>query len=108
LKQKLSKITKWAKDIMGIKKKPEVAIPMIVAKDYNQVWYEMETLRSELREMSDSSLISTVSELSQMFVSGHVDMIVEDFMITGTLDPEDRQELEQYYFFVNMDMGISV
>ena len=89
-------------------KKNDVMIPMVVAKDYNQVWYEMETLRNELKDMSDSSLISTVADLSQMFMSGHVDMVVEDFMITGHLDPEDRAELERYYFFVNMDMGISV
>jgi hypothetical protein len=103
---KLNKIKQWAVNMIGLKKK-SAAPPVITAKNYNEVYYEMETLKKELAEMNDSTLISTIAELSQMYLSGQVDMIVEDFMITGVLDPEDRQDLENYYLFVNMDLGIT-
>lgn len=107
MRNKLNKIKQWASNMIGVKK--STLLPSsVTAKNYNEVYYEMQTLKQELTEMRDSDLISSVADLSQMYLSGRVDMIVEDFMITGVLDPEDRADLETYYMFVSLDLGISV
>ncbi len=99
----LKKLTTWISSLKGTK-----TLPVSYSKDYSETWYEMETLKQSLTDLSDSDLIQEVADLCQTYASHQVGVILQDFLITGALDPDDRKDLEHFYVFVNMEMGISV
>lgn len=94
---------KWLKNM--IKTKSELPINVTMTQDYNATWYEMQTLKEELSELSDSSLVGEIAELTQMYDSGTINRILSRY--DGTLSEEDRVTLEQFYVFVNSEIGLN-
>lgn len=93
---------KWIKSMISPSKSALVSVS--IAKDYSQVWYEMQTSIDELREMDDNKLVMEVSHLCQSFASGAVVAIVSEYITQ--LNPEDREYLENFYVFVNTELGV--
>lgn len=93
---------KWIKSIISPTKSALVSVS--IAKDYTQVWYEMQTSIDEIAGMDDNKLVMEVSHLCQSFASGSVVEIISEYR--AELSPEDREYLEQFYVFVNTELGV--
>lgn len=93
---------KWIKSMISPSKSALVSVS--IAKDYTQVWYEMQTAIDELKEMDDNRLIMEASQLCQSFSSGAVVAIIGEYR--AELNTEDREYLENFYVFVNTELGV--
>jgi hypothetical protein len=93
---------KWIKNMISPSKSALVTVS--IAKDYSQVWYEMQTSIDELNAMDDNRLVMEVSQLCQSFASTAVLAILSEYR--AELNPEDREYLENFYVFVNTELGV--
>lgn len=93
---------KWIKSIISPTKSALVSVS--IAKDYTQVWYEMQTSIDEIAGMDDNKLVMEVAHLCQGYASGAVSAILSEY--ERELNTEDRKYLEQFYVFVNTELGV--
>lgn len=77
---------------------PEVKLPVMT---YTEIWYEMNTLSMEIKDMDDASLVDECVGVFANYTSEMTDSIIASFFQTGYLSDNDRKSLIGYYILCN-------
>jgi hypothetical protein len=107
------KILKKLQEVfMSKTKRSPKAVIETFARDYGEVYYEMNTYKSVLKAMSDIDLVDTLLPYTTdrgIDMDGVVDCYVKLSRDDDSeLSTAERAQLEAYYLLINTDLGFDV
>lgn len=97
---------------MAKTKRSPKAIVETFARDFGEVYYEMNTYRGVLKNMSDEDLVDALMPYTTdrgFDMEGVIDCYVKLSRDEDVdLSPAERAKMEAYYLLINTDLGFDV